>query len=101
MSPRFNTNTSHIYESDYTARQVAILNDDVPIDEIRTTEVYVIMQKAKKRADDISYEIAKCLYDQKKHPCEYFPHYTMEEAKAILEALTPWKIQWNNEFQSY
>ena len=87
--------TSKIYGYDYTERQLAILNDDIPIDEIRTTELSIIMRKAVQHNDTVNYEIANGLREQKIHPCEYFPRYTIDESMAMLQNLTPWKIQWN------
>ena len=79
---------------DYTERQLAILEDEVPIENIRTTELVALMKKTRERKDELNYDIAKGLYDLKLHPCEYMPHYTTEEAKSILQSLTPWKIEW-------
>ena len=41
-----------------------------------------------------SYEIAIQMYAEKTKPQEYIPQYTIEEAKAILQELTPWIINW-------
>ena len=80
---------------DYTARQHAILNDEIPVEEIRTTELSALMKRANERADQMAYDIAEGFYDLKIHPCEYMPHYTMAEAKAVLQSLTPWEIHWD------
>lgn len=34
------------------------------------------------------------MYAEKTKPQEYIPQYTIEEAKAILQELTPWIINW-------
>lgn len=80
---------------DYTVRQRAILNYEIPIDEILTIELSALMKRANERADQMAYDIAAGLYDLKIHPCEYMPHYTMAEAKAVLQSLTPWEIHWD------
>ena len=82
---------------DYTEWQLAILEDEIPIEDIRTTELAALMRKANERKDALNYDIAKGLYDLKLHPCSYMPRYTMEEAKAILQSLTPWKIEWGRK----
>ena len=43
-----------------------------------------------------NYEIAKELLNCKQYPNTYSPSYTIEEAKEILQALTPWKIDWGD-----
>ena len=43
-----------------------------------------------------NYEIAKELLNSKQYPNTYSPSYTIEEAKEILQALTPWKIDWGD-----
>ena len=80
---------------DYTDRQLAILNDEIHIDMIRTTELAAIMKRAKERGDEDYYEIAQGYYLKKKDPISYAPTYSTEEAKNILQSLTPWEINWN------
>ena len=87
----------NMFGLDYTKRQNAILNEDIPLDEIRTTELVAIMKKATERADQLSYDIASSLYYWKTHPDVYIPKYTLKEAKAILQKLTPWPILWEDE----
>lgn len=96
MGARFNVNPP-MFGLDYTKRQLDILNDDIPIENVRTVELVTIMKKANERADEMSYDIAQGLYDLKLHPCEYMPHYTLEEAKALLQSLTPWEILWDTD----
>lgn len=80
---------------DYTERQLAILNDEVPIEQIRTTELVAIMKKANERADAFNFDIAQGFYYKKKDPDAFVPGYTIEQSKAILQSLTPWQIDWN------
>lgn len=95
MGTPFFNRSKQMFGLDYTDRQRAILNDDIPIDEVRLTELTAIIKKADERADAMNYDIAKGYYDLKLHPCDYMPHYTMGEAKMILQKLTPWEIHWD------
>ena len=79
---------------DYTDRQMAILNDEIHVDMIRTNELAAIMKRAKECGDEDYYEIAQGYYLRKKNPSTYIPTYTIEEAKNVLQSLTPWKINW-------
>ena len=80
---------------DYTERQMAILNDDVPFEQIRTTELSMLMARATEREDVINYNIAKRLYDAKTNPSIYTPSISVMEAKEILQSLTPWIVDWS------
>ena len=82
---------------DYTDRQMAILNDEIHIDMIRTTELAAIMKRAKERGDEDYYEIAQGYYLQKKNPSTYVPTYTIAEAENVLQPLTPWEINWEQK----
>ena len=79
---------------DYTERQLRILCNEIPLDEVGTTELVVLQKKAKARMDSYNYEVATLLYEIKKNPHEYRPNLTVDEAKVILQTLTPWKINW-------
>lgn len=82
---------------DYTEKQKAILNGEIPLEEMRTTELVALVAKATARGDAEDAEIAICLYDAKKNPSKYKPTCTQEEAKHILQDLTPWEINWSEE----
>ena len=82
------------YGDTYTDRQLAILNNEIPLYEIRPNELSILYKKAKQKNDVDSYEIAIQMYAEKTKPQEYIPQYTIEEAKAILQELTPWIINW-------
>ena len=82
------------YGDTYTDRQLAILNNEIPLYEIRPNELSILYKKAKQKNDVDSYEIAIQMYAEKTKPQEYIPQYTIEEAKAILKELTPWIINW-------
>ena len=79
---------------DYTARQLAILDDLIPIDQIRSNELVRLMKKAKERNDGMNYDVAYSYLLQKQNPRVYIPQRTIEESMAILQSLTPWPIQW-------
>ena len=82
------------YGDTYTDRQLAILNNEIPLYEIRPNELSILYKKAKQKNNVDSYEIAIQMYAEKTKPQEYIPQYTIEEAKAILQELTPWIINW-------
>lgn len=79
---------------DYTKRQLDILDDKIPLSKITTTELTKLIRRASERGDEISLDIARCLYEAKKHPNNYEPQISLIEAKAILQRLTPWTINW-------
>lgn len=78
----------------YTERQLDILNDEIPLDEVPLHDLTNLMVKAKERGDDGYYIAARQMYEAKKSPTDYRPTLTVEEAKITLQALTPWKITW-------
>ena len=84
----------NMFGKDYTKRQNDILNGDIPFEEVRTTELVAIIKKAVARADNLSLSIAENMYYNKTHPDDYVPSYTRDEAKKILQSLTPWEIHW-------
>ena len=86
LAPSFNP-----YGTTYTERQLAILNGDISLDAVRLVELTILLRKAEKLDDGAATELASQLYIQKSNPGEYFPPYTVEEAKAILRELTPWE----------
>ena len=87
-------------DGNYTARQFDILNERIPLDEIRTNELTTLMRKAVARNDNFNYEVALSLYKTKKNPVSCLPKITVEEAERILQELTPWKIDWQR-FKSH
>ena len=82
------------WDTDYTQRQLMILNDHIPLDRIQAKELSVLLRKALAREDDFAAEIAQCLLLQKTDPREYFPQISVEEAREILQRLTPWKLDY-------
>ena len=85
------------YGDAYTKRQQDILADIIPLEKVRLNELGILVNKAEQMGDSDSYEQAKALYNRKVDPGIYFPSYTIEDAKAILESLTPWPIDWGDE----
>ena len=82
------------YGTVYTDRQLAILNGEIPLSEVRPNELSFLYKKAKVKGDMESYEEAMSLYLQRTAPQEYIPTYTIDEAKEVLQELTPWEINW-------
>lgn len=84
------------YGSTYTKRQMDVLAGIIPLEEVRINDLAILVHKAEQMGDIETYEQAKELYDRKLDPGTYFPTYTIEEAKNILQRLTPWKIDWGD-----
>lgn len=82
------------YGTTYTERQLGILSGALSLEEVRLSELAILVKKAERIEDMETREIAERLYEHKKDPQAYFPNYTLEEARGILQRLTPWKIQW-------
>lgn len=80
---------------DYTQRQLDILNDEIPLERIRTTELVMLIRRAAEREDEVNLDIAKDLYEAKVRPNEYEPSLSVDDAKAVLQRLTPWIINWS------
>ena len=101
--PRFNfvDRSSPDYEPSYgktyTARQRAILEGDIPLEQVRANDLTVIMRKSLQMGDTENYEVARELLRQKTEPNDYVPPYTIQEAKEILQRLTPWEIDWGGD----
>lgn len=98
-TPRFNVWANKIapdynpYGTVYSERQAKILCGIIPVEEVRLSELAILVKKAEKIGDGENQEIAQQLYEQRSNPSVYFPPYSLEEAKAILQSLTPWKIE--------
>lgn len=84
------------YGSSYTKRQQSILDGLIELDDIRPNELSILFRKAEQMEDAEAYEIAQELYNQKMRPDGYRPKYSKEEAKEILQRLTPWKLDWSD-----
>ena len=95
MGAIFGRKKDNLGNHDYTPRQFAILNGDLPLAEVTLTEITIIMKKAKQRHDDFNYETAFSLYDEKSTPDQGLPKYSVAECRAILQSLTPWPIDWD------
>ena len=84
------------YISVYTKRQRAILDGNIPLEKVKTDEITSIIRKAERLGDIETYEIASVLRSKKMNPDSYYPQHTVEEAKTILQDLTPWEIDWGD-----
>lgn len=80
---------------EYTERQFFILSELIPLDEVRKNELTAIIKKARARGDQAIQDFAEELLCIKDLPPNILPRYTIEEAKEILQRLTPWTIQWD------
>lgn len=84
------------YGNTFTERQLAIINDKIPLADVRVNELTIILKKSNQIGDFDIYDIALNLYNLKTAPCEYTSPYSVEESKKILQDLTPWKIDWGS-----
>lgn len=84
------------YISVYTKRQRAVLDGSIPLDKVKADEIASIIRKAERLGDPETYEIATVLHNKKMNPDSYYPQHTVEEAKKILQSLTPWEIKWGD-----
>lgn len=83
--------------SPLTERQKQILDEVIPLEQVRVNQLTTIIKKCECLGDDEALQQAKYLYELKTKPEEtYTPQITYEEAKEILQRLTPWKIDWGD-----
>ena len=80
------------YPPEYTERQLKILTGEIPLKEVRMNEIAIIMNKARYNNDEGNLATAEYLHLLKQHPDEYKPMMELDEAKRILQELTPWDI---------
>ena len=83
------------YGNQFTARQRMILNQEMPINQIRRNEISLIIHKAEAMGDEENAAIARNLYEMKLNEGKYQFSMNHDEAKNTLQALTPWKIDWS------
>lgn len=79
------------YGDTFTPRQIAILQSEIPLEQVRQNELTLILRKAETMCDFEAAEEARCLLAQKANPHQYTPSMTKDEAIRILDQLTPWK----------
>lgn len=94
LQPSVFQNYKPNYGKKYTERQLKILNEEIPIEEIRLTEISIIRRKAESLGDEENIDIARILYEFKTYTKKY-QFISVEDAKRILQDLTPWEIKWN------
>lgn len=85
------------YGTQYTKRQQMILNELIPLDQVRLNELTIIIRKAEAMEDTETAAAAQILYDAKTHVDSFQFSMSPEEAKEYLQSLTPWKINWEKE----
>lgn len=71
----------------YTERQKAILKDEIPLNQVRLTELATLLKKAKAHGDEHLVEIVNSKRYKMKHKDDYSPPFSAEEATAILDSL--------------
>ena len=85
------------YPKELTAKQHRIMTGELPLEEVRLNEIREIMKKAAFNEDQDLLEAATDLYNAKSNPNSHQPAYSVEEAKDILQSLTPWTIEWDKD----
>ena len=78
----------------YTDRQFDILNERIPLPEVKTNELTTLIRKTIARHDNFNYEIAISLYKTKQSPDSDMLNISLKEAMRIIQDLTPWEIDW-------
>ncbi len=81
------------YGSRFTERQLKIING-IPVENLRTTEITIVMRKAEKLGWPEIAEQVWDLYEDEIMGTDFKFKYTLEEAKEVLQKLTPRKIEW-------
>lgn len=83
------------YGKVYTERQLRIINDEISVDDVSNTELVKLMRKAEDLEDFEVVEKIRHLHELKNYVESYPFSFTPEEAKNVLQALTPWEINWD------
>jgi len=96
-APRFRYHEK--FEPDYnpygntlTERQQRIIRG-IDIHSVSKNELTVLIRKLEKMGDEESLLLVYDMYDELLNPTEECK-YTIEESKAIIQSLAPWKIKW-------
>lgn len=88
-------NYRYNYGTTYTERQMKILNGEIDIFTIKANEIKFIIKKAEGIGDCETCKKAEELYELRTHKEEYRIDMSIEEARDVLQSLTPWEIKWN------
>jgi len=75
-----------------TERQQRIIRG-IDIHSVSKNELTVLIRKLEKMGDEESLLLVYDMYDELLNPTEECK-YTIEESKAIIQSLAPWKIKW-------
>lgn len=81
------------YGTRFTERQLKIING-IPVENLKTTEITIIIRKAEKLGWPEIAEQVWDLYEDKVMGTDFKFKYSLEEAKDVLQKLTPRKIEW-------
>ena len=92
-NPKFKfNNRENPYGTKFTKRQIDIING-VPVDNLRRTEVTIVIRKAEKLGH---YDIAEKVWElyEDYMAGSFDSKYTYKEAVEKLRGLTPWPTGW-------
>lgn len=81
------------YGARFTERQLKIING-LPVENLRTAEITIVIRKAEKLGWSEIAEQVWDLYEDEIMGAEMKFDCTIEEAKAGLQRLSPYKIEW-------
>lgn len=79
------------YGRKYTERQIKIIQDEIPLDEVRLNELSIILRKAENIEDEPVIRKIQKLRKRKTYLANFQFTFTEEEAIEILKSLTPWE----------
>lgn len=82
------------YSDTYTEKQKKIINEELPLENIRFNDLTVIIKKAEYLEDFEVFEKVREIKRRKEHIAQFVFTFTPEEAMDILQQLTPWEIDW-------
>ncbi len=89
-SPDYHPN----YGKTYTERQLKIISEEIPVDGVSNSELVKLIRKAETMEDNAVADKVRKLHKLKNYEETFEFTYSPSEAKDVLQALTPWKIDW-------
>ena len=81
----------------YTARQLKIMNEELTLDEFTQGELTLLTRKAENFEDEEALAKIAVIQKLKNGEDNFAFSYSPDEAKDILQSLTPWAIDWDKQ----
>lgn len=79
----------------YTPRQLKIMNEELPLEEFTQGELTILTRKAENLEDEAALKKIAHIQKLKNNEEEFEFSCSPDEAKDILQSLTPWQIDWD------